>query len=250
TPTSSSSIAKRGLSYNNPTYTIPFSTTHITWTFNWYSALYTPSGVQTGYNTLLTFIPMLWSSASDLTSVWVANANAAIRSGADALLGFNEPDGCSDGGSCMDVATAVSAWKTWMEPFAGQVKLGAPGVTNGGAPMGITWLQQFLGNCTACHIDFVPIHWYYDCSTEANRNSFQTYVQGFHEQVKKPLWITEFGCTSGDEASVEAFLKMAVTWLDGQSYVERYAYFMDAQGYLINSTGGLSTQGGIYNTYT
>ena len=47
-----------------------------------------------------------------------------------------------------------------MQPFAGGAKLGAPAVTNGGSPMGLTYLEYFIGNCTGYTIDFIPIHWY------------------------------------------------------------------------------------------
>lgn len=114
--------------------------------------------------------------------------------------------------------------------------------------MGLTYLKQFLAGCTGCNIDFIPIHWYGDASD----------ITGFKNQIAKarvatglkyPLWITEFGHTSGTQAQVEAFLKSVLPWMDSQSYIQRYAYFMDANGFMINSTtGGLSNTGKIYNT--
>ena len=65
------------------------------------------------------------------------------------------------GGSCIgSPAHAAASYKTWMQPFAGRAKLGAPAVTNGGSPVGLTYLGYFIGNCTDCTIDFIPIHWY------------------------------------------------------------------------------------------
>lgn len=57
----------------------------------------------------------------------------------------------------MEPAAAAALWMTNMEPYAGKVKLVGPAVTNGG---GVQWLEQFLGNCTACTIDAIAMHWY------------------------------------------------------------------------------------------
>ncbi|KAF2755979.1 hypothetical protein EJ05DRAFT_502453 [Pseudovirgaria hyperparasitica] len=226
TPTNKSSGTKRGVSYNDLALTNLFSTSCVkskaSWAYNWYSAP-ANQGSAAAYNTALTFIPMLWSAADALTSVWNANANAAIANGAKALLSFNEPDGCSDGGSCMNATYAAQSYKTWMQPFAGKAKIGAPGITNGGAPMGLTYLQNFMQACSGCTIDFITIHWYSDAS---QISAFKSYVQqAYTAGGNKPIWITEFGCTSGTDAQVQAFMKDVLPWLDAQSYVEKYAFF-------------------------
>jgi len=51
----------------------------------------------------------------------------------------------------------ATLWKANMEPFASKAKLISPGVTNGGAPMGVSWLQEFISNCDGCHIEFGDI---------------------------------------------------------------------------------------------
>lgn len=64
------------------------------------------------------------------------------------------------GGACMDVGTAVSAWKQYMEPqksLKDKMYLGSPAVTNG--PNGLSYLSSFINACTGCNIDFVNIHW-------------------------------------------------------------------------------------------
>ena len=89
----------------------------------------------------------------------------------------------------MDPATAAAGYKTYMNPFAGKARLGAPAVTNGGSPMGLTWLKGFMDACSAdCKIDFVPIHWYDSATNAAN---FKKHVQNAHDQTGKPIWITE-----------------------------------------------------------
>ncbi|TVY85504.1 Alkali-sensitive linkage protein [Lachnellula suecica] len=195
---------------------------------------------------------MLWSAASDLTSIWSGNLQRAITSyGADSVLSFNEPDGCcwSCGNSCMNVSSAVSAYKQWVQPLAGKVKLGAPAVTNGvGEGVGISYMSYFMGNCTGCQVDFIPIHWY---GSVLDPGSFEAYVQSFYTKFNKPIWITEFGTTSGTDAQIVAFLKQALPWLDSQSYVQRYAYFMDSNTgapYLLNPNNTMNDIGVEYNS--
>jgi hypothetical protein len=193
---------------------------------------------------------MLWDASAANTANWNTVAKKAIAAGADTLLGFNEPD--YSGQANMDISTAVSAWKTYMEPLVGQgAQLAAPSVTNGGAPMGLTYLENFIGNCTGCHIDVCPIHWY-DSAT--NVAYFKAYIpQAYAACGNKPIWITEFGA-SGTDAEIETFLQTVLPWLDSLDYVERYAYFYDGVStsttYLVNAAGtAMSSIGSVFNSY-
>lgn len=193
---------------------------------------------------------MLWDNSAGNTKNWNTAAKSAIAAGADSLLGFNEPDYQYQAN--MPVADSVTAWKTYMQPFAGQVKLGAPAVTNGGSPMGLTYLQNFISSCSGCTIDFCPIHWY-DSAT--NIGYFKNYLASAQTACGgKPIWITEFGA-SGTEDQISTFLKTVLPYLDSLDYVERYSYFYagpteNGPPYLVNSAGtGLSTIGQIYATY-
>lgn len=65
------------------------------------------------------------------------------------------------GGSCMDLGTAVAAWKQYIEPqktLKDKMYFGSPAVTNG--PNGLKYLSSFIDACTGCKIDFINIHWY------------------------------------------------------------------------------------------
>lgn len=252
TATPVKNTGKRGLSYNNAAYTTPFSlsgqNSQVSWAYNWYQV------AGSGFNSALEYVPMLWSNASDLTSSWAANAQAAINSGSTHLLGFNEPDLClaGAGSSCIEMNSAVKAWKQYMEPFAGKALLGSPAVTNGGSPMGLTWLSNFMGNCTGCHIDFINIHWY--SNKYAGANYFKQQVEAAHAMSGgRPVWITEFGLDSSvsyTQAELTSFLEEVIEWMDEQDYVQRYAYFMDTTGALMNSDGsGMSDLGSMYNSY-
>lgn len=240
------SAGKRGLCFNNAAATEFFGgyDSKVTWMYNWYS-----DHNGTNPNPSLMYIPMLWGADSARTSVWSVDANYAISQGADTLLAFNEPDLSSQAN--LDVSEAVSAYKAYMQPFAGRAKLGAPAVTNGGAPMGLTYLENFINNCTGCTIDVVPIHWY-DSAT--NIGYFQSYIpSAYAAGGNRPLWITEFGA-SGTDAEIESFFNTVLPWLDSLSYVERYAYFYDGPStssvtYLVNEAGtAASSIGSVFDS--
>jgi hypothetical protein len=203
---------------------------------------------------------MLFNDAPALTSVFAANVNASIANyRTDSILSFNEPDSCSGGSACMSVNESVAAYLSYIQPFAGRVLLGAPVVTNGGSPGSLTYLASFLGNCTGCTIDFVPIHWY---ASPYNEVYFQQYVaQAYNVSGGRPLWVTEFGMDQDYyDPDVQTFLKASLDFLDNTTYVQRYAYFGAypgdlannfGKGLLVNNAGtGLSAEGVIFNNYT
>lgn len=70
----------------------------------------------------------------------------------------------------------------------------------------------------------------------------------------KPIWIPEFQRLGDQDGQVE-FLSAVLPWLDAdeQSQIERYAYFMAADGFLLSleeeegdNSGRLSKVGEIY----
>jgi hypothetical protein len=146
------------LAFNGVTLTEPFGVagcaSEVSWSYN--------RGQPVDFsklNSALDFYPTLWSDAAGATSQWAINAQHAIDHGSTALLAFNEPDVCYSGSACMDIDASVSAYTKYMKLFAGKALLGSPSVTNQGGTSGATWLQNFIGNCTDCQIDFVCMHW-------------------------------------------------------------------------------------------
>lgn len=247
---------KRGLAFNDPDLSSHFSQpgqiSKISWAYNWASDPYFPSGTYRAdsYNLLLSYTPMLWGTHSDMTSVWDANVAAAMAVYAtDSLLAFNEPDTCCDGcgGSCMDVSTAVDNYKQWIQPYAGNIRLGSPAVTNGvGDNIGKSWLQNFMDSCTGCQVDFIALHWYGDVNSP---QSFKDYIESCWEQFQRPIWVTEFGVNSGSEDQITDFLSQILPWLDGREYVERYAYFMarnTGSPFLLNSDNSATSIGSTF----
>ena len=246
---------KRGLAYTSAANTYFFAqsgqTSQVTWAYNW--------GPQPGgqISSNVEFVPLLYNNDASLCASWPAYAESAIANGTTALMSFNEPDLCQDGSACMDVGTAVATYKKYMQPLAGKASLGAPAITNigssTGAPVGATYLEYFLGNCTGCQIDFVNMHWY------SNVYAGVGYLQSQVEAVRavaggRPIWVTEFGLDSTEPYTAQQlqdFLEEAMIYLDNQTDVARYAYFLDSPGYLLNSAGtALSATGGMYNNYS
>jgi hypothetical protein len=155
----------------------------------------------------------------------------------------------------MSMDRVLSGWYTYFSPLAGKygdrLKLGSPAVTNGDDGtdgVGLRFLQTFLNRCNGCKIDFVNVHWYEGAH---QIDYFKSFVQDALKVGNgRPVWITEFGLTSGSDAEKAAFLKDALPWLGAQKDVHRYAYQMAATGILVSGDGtGLSDLGNVY-TYT
>ena len=117
----------------------------------------------------------------------------------------------------MSVADTVTAHKNLIQPFADShpdVTIVSPAYSNAGVEV----MKQFLAACDGCRIDHIATHWYGPADVEA----FKAHVINVHNWTQKPIWVTEFQATSGDQA---AFMRDAIAWLDGQDFVYRYAYF-------------------------
>ncbi len=250
--TTTSSSGKRGLAYNPSSGNLDIWSgySQISWGYNWDD---TPQGLPSKFQ----YVPTLWGLASVHSGNWDSAVKAATTgSGTNYLMSFNEPD--NEGQANMDVASAVAGFNQYMKPYASNnVLLGAPSVTNGagtnsaGIPIGLDWLSPFLEQCTGCPISFVPIHWYgcqNGCPVSSDVADFQSHVQSAIKAAVNPttgknvpVWVTEFQSFTDPES----FLGEILPWLDGQSGVERYAYFMATDGILV-SGGTVNAVGAKY----
>lgn len=223
--------AKKGICYN--TLALPDALGGaIGWAYNWDS---TSAGLPSG----VAYYPQLWSDASDHTTQWNANAEAALDNGAVALLGFNEPD--NSGQADMTPAEAVTAWNTYIQQYSGRATLVSPAITNGGA----AWMTSFLSLCTGCTIDAVATHWY-DLAT--NTAYFYSYLEDLHTSTGKDIWLTEF-MGSGTEDEQNTFLLAVLPWLDAQSWIIKYAAFAVSGDYaniLVDTSGNVTPLGVTY----
>ncbi|KAI9650547.1 hypothetical protein NHQ30_000564 [Ciborinia camelliae] len=252
TTPSPSKSGKRGLAYNdNNAYkdatlaNLLKGYSKITWGYDWGFPSHS-------LDSSIEFVPMLWGLPSSLDQNWVAAVQAAKN-----ILGFNEPDLTYPESSNMLPAAAATGYKSYIEQFASQVRIGTPNVlwnnwnswTSGGNYNSRVWTQYFLGNCTGCHFDFAAIHYYQDCfpaSGQSGSDWFISNVTNAHDTLNLPIWITEFQCY-GTDAQQAQFLNAVLPWLDAQSWVERYAYFGVFPGFLLDAAGtGLSSSGQAY----
>ncbi|KAE9363009.1 glycoside hydrolase family 128 protein [Stipitochalara longipes BDJ] len=257
-PTSSGTVGtgKRGLAYTdgNPDGNAAYANLFvgypkISWGYDW-------GYPSQGLDPYFEFVPMLWGLPSGSDPSWTA---AVQTTGTKNILGFNEPDLKYSGSSNILPAKAAAGYQSYMQPFAGSVKIGMPNVlwnnmgsSSGGSYDSAVWTQYFFGNCTGCHFDFAAIHYYQDCNPSNSGQTgaawFQGNVTNAYETLGLPVWITEFQCYGSDAQQV-AFLQQVLPWLDAQSYVQRYAYFGTFPGHTINANGtGLSDIGVAYAT--
>lgn len=200
------------------------------------------------------FVPMIWGRGS-----LERNAIEQVRSevpwtGAEYLLGFNEPD--HDGQADMSVGTAI---KLWPQLEQSGLKLGSP------APVQALgdWLKKFMDQAAAkdLRVDFVTMHSY----APPNADSFLKSVQQLHERYGKPVWITEFAVADWkatakspsrfSEREILAFMRETVDGLRQMPFVERFAWktrahddpIMGASA-LFRSNGSLTATGELYRS--
>lgn len=72
--------------------------------------------------------------------------------------------------------------------------IATPAITNGGAPMGLAYLESFVSYCSDCNFDVINIHHYVqrsDCNVDQAVAAFKEYldvalndVQNKHTQLR------------------------------------------------------------------
>ena len=237
----SSGTSKRGLAYNSAALTGAFAGQAMSWAYNWADKPYGTlgSGIE--------FVPMLWGEKK--FGDWAASAKSALAAGAKHMLSFNEPDLPEQAN--MNAATAAAAHIKYMNPYAGQAKIGSPAVTNGGPSggtdgMGLGWMRKFFDRCNGnCKVDFLAFHWYDSADNVAYfKNYVSDVIKLAQEKGVQKVWLTEFAAAGSDE-QVAKFLAEVLPWMDSNDAIERYAYFMCSDGKLVNGNS-LSAVGKAY----
>ncbi|GAB7347621.1 hypothetical protein MBLNU459_g4492t3 [Dothideomycetes sp. NU459] len=227
--------SKRGLVYIASKYPVDDniwdnSSSDLTWYYN-----YGASPTAEYDNSKLQFVPMLWGAPSSNTDMTFYNTVKGLIEGGQNItyvLGFNEPDGCTSGGSCVPADTAAAVWKQQFEPLKRDfnISLGAPAVT--GATTGFNWLQNFFTACAAlsnstsngtssCEVDFIPVHWYGNFEGLASHIG---QVNGTYQNISS-IWVTEFADNDVSLTESQTFANQSFSYLDRLSYIGRYSYF-------------------------
>jgi hypothetical protein len=183
--------------------------------------------------------PMLWGDKH------ISAFQSLVKEGyADIAVGFNEPDHQDQAN--MSPGHAASVWKTYLEPLKNKgYRLISPAVTNG--PSGKPWFREFLKACNGgCTMDAHAIHFY-----DTIADDLINYIKEWHGEFGKPIWLTEFACTSfGGRAApssgdVNAFMGKVTNFLDNTPYVEAYCPFGAMKGSLtgVNENNRLMNSG-------
>ncbi len=167
------------------------------------------------------------------------------------LLSFNEPDNVDQ--SNIPFGEAVTLHKNLT---ATGYRLGSPAPTEGQATV---WLTNFMDSANRANVkvDFMAVHWYDWGSYLSTLNTapdpngvftrFKNYINNIYAIYNKPIWITEFNANRNTtSATHEAFIALAVPWLESQPFVERYAYFFPPALPPVDGGGNLTAIGTAY----
>lgn len=192
---------------------------HLRWYYNW-----TPFPKKTSVLDL-EFVPMFWWGAD----VNPKNLASVYNSGANNILGFNEPD--LGGQSNMTVNDCADLWPTLMEL---PQRLGSP------APASPPWLEKFMEEATrrGLRVDFVCLHSYPDFTDPNAIENLEAMLRGVHEKYRLPIWLTECGTADVKKwylpqvsqptpEKAQLFLKRYLNLMARLPFVERYAWFAD-----------------------
>jgi len=233
-----SPACKRGIAAN--TTPGPAFFPGVAWWYNWAAQGSSSSGIE--------FVPMLWGKGS---------LNATIPTMARFLLTFNEPNFMAQ--SNLTAAQSASYWATIQSKVAALpvgIPIVGPGMNfcgpasqcNGTDPY--NYLADFFAACTNCQVDYVAVHWY-NCDLPSLKDYLEPggSLAGF-EQFGKPIWLTEFSCdTSASVAQQEAFMRVAIPYLEGNPKVFRYSWFSAdpiPNAKLMTSDGAPTSLGQVY----
>lgn len=224
--------AKRGIVYVSPEVVSDNNfwtnnSTDLDWYYNYQSQPTTAFA-----KSQMQFVPMQWglpeNPDSDMSFYNAVKSLQQAGLNVTWVLGYNEPDGCTDGGSCVDPKEAAIAWVKQFEPMRRDlgVKLGGPACTGGST--GWTWLASFHhecanqhGNNTGCLMDFLPIHWYGSFEGLAGHLG---QVNGTYTNITE-FWVTEFAFNDEPLNSTQQFYNQSTEYFDKLDLIEKYAYF-------------------------
>ncbi|MCL6258256.1 glycosyl hydrolase [Aquiflexum sp. TKW24L] len=178
------------------------------------------------------YVPMAWGAGGASPA---SVQSVILKENITHFLGFNESDNCSGESGQFNNLCQPSVAVAYYESLMGSgLRLGSPAPRENG-PTG--WLRDFynIAKERDVRFDFVAVHWYDWGSNPANSpnanpqdifNRFKNYLENVHNIYKMPIWITEFNANPnrGNEIQ-QAFLELALPYLENLDYVERYAYF-------------------------
>ncbi|WP_373524620.1 glycosyl hydrolase [Aquiflexum sp.] len=178
------------------------------------------------------YVPMAWGAGGASP----ANVNsAANRGNVTHFLGFNESDNCNgESGQFNNLCQPEVAVAYFEGLMASGLRIGSPAPRENG-PTG--WLREFyeIAKARDVRFDYVAVHWYDWGSGPANSpnadpqvifNRFKAYLENVYSIYQMPIWVTEFNANPNRGNNIQqAFLELALPYLESLEYVERYAFF-------------------------
>ena len=215
---------KKGVGeYAQPDGAKTLSALKVSWYYDWQ-----PTTDVAGAPADVQFIPMIWG-AKDLNA---ADLHAAKASGADTLLGFNEPNEKTQ--SNMTVQQALDAWP---QLEALNMRLGSPATGTGDDIKPDGWLARFMAGARArgYRVNFICIHPYQSRfhPDQATKDLVRE-VTAVHDMYHVPIWVTEYAMAQWgppqlmpDYATQARFATESAQALEAISFVERYAWYGD-----------------------
>jgi len=171
------------------------------------------------------------------------------------IMSFNEPDDCAGqsgqwGNLC--VVDTAALWHRYAMKTG--LRIVSPSCRENEE---LDWLKTVntLMVPAGTRMDVIGMHWYDwgGLSSASDANSiftrFKNRVIACYNYYKMPIWIDEFNANPARSTSIQdAFLQLALPWLESTPYVERYAYFQPSSstGNFLDANGNLTSTGLIY----
>jgi hypothetical protein len=199
------------------------------------------------------YAPMSWGNTGIDTP---AKQNTLInKNRVTHILSFNEADNCKGQsgqyGSLCNVDTAAFSHQNLMKTG---LRIVSPSCRENEE---LKWLKNVnaLMIPAGTRMDAIGMHWYdwggylSGAPSDANSifNRFKNKVVSCYNFYKMPIWITEFDANKNRPREIQdAFLKLALPWLEETPYVERYAYYQPENGKFLDASGNLTSTGSIY----
>ena len=216
---------KRGVSFNFsqlPGTDVPLLAPGITWSYNWgpYPSADVLPELFAQYE--MDFFPMAWNGNFDADRIrqWKQE-----QPDCEYILAFNEPnltDQCNN--------TPQQAAEHWprLKALADELgmKIVSPAMNYGtlaGYSDPIVWLDEFFELVPLDDVDAIAVHCYM-----GSAGALKSYIERFRK-YGKPVWLTEFCAWEQHIGSVQAqmnYMSEAISYLDAEPLVERYAWFI------------------------
>tara|TARA_X000000950_G_C13845802_1_gene632263 strand:- start:676 stop:1716 length:1041 start_codon:yes stop_codon:yes gene_type:complete len=212
------------------------------------------------------YVPMSWGKGGADDESDIQNYRSKYKT--THILGFNEPDDCNGQSgqysNMCDPEFAIGFYENLMKTG---LRMVSPA---GRQEAALNWINTFnqFAIQNDIRIDVIAVHWYDWYSNPQNSPNadpseiferFKNYLSNVYEFYGLPIWITEFNANKYRTTEVnEAFIKLAIPFLENTGYIERYAWFEPVSiddstamgnGEFYDNDGNLSSIGLFYESY-